>query len=68
MTAYCDVTNSAYPVTIITIRDCSILEFGRGAYNQSVVPHSTRPLQGTLYTHISPVGLAISKNPAITRD
>jgi len=30
MTSYCDVTNSVYPVTITTIRHCSILEFGRG--------------------------------------
>ena len=32
MTSYCDVTNSAYPVTMTTIglRHCSILEFGRG--------------------------------------
>jgi len=26
----CDVTNSVYPVTMTTIRHCSILEFGRG--------------------------------------
>jgi len=25
-----DVTNSVYPVTMTTIRHCSILEFGRG--------------------------------------
>jgi len=29
MTSYCDVTNSVYPVTMTTIRHCSILEFGR---------------------------------------
>jgi len=30
MTLYCDVTNSVYPVTMTTIRYCSILKFGRG--------------------------------------
>jgi len=30
MTSYNAVTNSAYPVTLCTIRDWSILEFGRG--------------------------------------
>jgi len=30
ITSYCYVTNSIYPVTMCTIRDCSI-EFGRGA-------------------------------------
>ena len=29
-TSYRDVTNSVYPVTMTTIRHCSILEFGRG--------------------------------------
>jgi len=29
-TSYCDVTNSVYPVTMTTIRHCSIIEFGRG--------------------------------------
>jgi len=36
MMSYCDVTNSAHVVIITTIRHCSILEFGRVAYNQSV--------------------------------
>ena len=30
MTSYCDVTNIVYPVTMTTIRHCSILEFGWG--------------------------------------
>jgi len=30
MTSYCDVTTSVYPVTMTTIRHCSILEFGGG--------------------------------------
>jgi len=30
MTSYCDVTNIVYPVTMTTIRHCSILGFGRG--------------------------------------
>jgi len=38
MTSYCDVTNSAYPVTLCNIRDCSILEFDRRASNQAVTP------------------------------
>ena len=29
MTSYCDVTNSVYPVTMSTIRYCSILELGK---------------------------------------
>jgi len=33
VTSYCDVTNSVYPVTITTIRHCSVLECGRGASN-----------------------------------
>jgi len=47
MTSYCDVINSMYPVTMTTIRHCSILEFGRGASNQAVVPGITRPLHAT---------------------
>jgi len=34
MTSYCDITISV----------CSILEFGRGAYNQAVAPGITTPL------------------------
>jgi len=30
MTSYCDVINIVYPVTMTSIRHCSILEFGRG--------------------------------------
>jgi len=44
MTSYCDVTNSACPITIITIRhcwDCS--------YNQAVAMGITRPLHATGY-------------------
>jgi len=47
MTSCCGVTNSVYPVTMINIRRCSILEFGRGAYNQAVAPGITRPLHAT---------------------
>jgi len=47
MTSFCDVINSAYEVTITTIRHCSILEFGSGAYNQAVAPGITRPLYAT---------------------
>jgi len=43
MTSYCDVTNSVYPVTMTTIRNCSILEFGGEASNQAVAPGITRP-------------------------
>jgi len=28
MTSYCNITNCVYPVTITTIRHCSVLEFG----------------------------------------
>jgi len=38
MTSYCDVTNSVYPVTMTTIRHCSILEFGRGGIQSSSRP------------------------------
>jgi len=47
MTSYCDVTNSAYPVSMTTIRHCSILEFGSGASNQAVAPGITRLLHAT---------------------
>jgi len=47
MTSYCDVTNNVYPVTMTTIRHCSILGFGRGASNQAVAPGITRPLHAT---------------------
>jgi len=42
MKSYCDVTNSAHPVTRTTIHHCSILEFGREAYNQAVAPGITK--------------------------
>jgi len=42
-----DVTNRVYPVTMTTIRHCSIPEFDRGAYNQAVAPGITRPLDVT---------------------
>jgi len=32
--SYCDVTSSVFPVTMTTIRHCSILEFGRGHRNK----------------------------------
>ena len=44
MTSKCDITNSLYQVTMTTIRHWSILEIGRGAYNQVVAPGITRPL------------------------
>jgi len=48
MTSECDVTKSAYPVTMTTIRHCSIREFGRGrASNQAVAPGIARPLHAT---------------------
>jgi len=47
MTSCCDITNSVYPITMTTIRHCSILEFGRGSSNQAVAPGITRPLHAT---------------------
>ena len=47
MTSYYNVKNSVHPVTITTIRHCSILEFGWEAYNQAVTPDITRPLHAT---------------------
>ena len=47
MTSGCDVTNSVYPVTMNTIRHCSILEFGSGASNQAVAAGITKPLHDT---------------------
>ena len=44
-----DLTNSVCPVTMTTIRHCSILEFGRGACNQALAPGITRPLHATDY-------------------
>jgi len=38
MTSYCDVANNVYPVTMTTIRHCSILEFGRGGIQSSSRP------------------------------
>jgi len=35
----CDATNSVYPVTMITMRHCSILEFGRGIQSSSHPEH-----------------------------
>ena len=52
MTSYCGVTNnSVYPVTMTTmvLCHCSILEFGRGASNQTVAPGITRPLHATVH-------------------
>jgi len=47
MTSYSVVTNSVYPVTMTTIRHCSILEFVKGASTQAVAPGITRPLHAT---------------------
>ena len=47
MTSYYDVTNSAYAVTITTICHCSMLEVGKGAYNQEVALGITRRLHTT---------------------
>jgi len=47
MMSYCDVAKRVYPVTMTTIRHCSILEFDRGASNQAVAPGITRPLHAT---------------------
>jgi len=48
MTSYCDVANNVYPVTMTTIRRCSILGFGRGESNQAVAPGTSRPLHATV--------------------
>jgi len=53
MKSYFDVTNSVYPVTMTTIRNCSILEFGRGASNQAVAPGITRPPHATGVKNVS---------------
>jgi len=50
MTSCYDVTNSVCPVTMTTIRHCSILEIGMGASNQAVVPGITRLVHATGYT------------------
>ena len=60
-TSYRDVTNSVYPVTMTTIRHCSILEFGRGASNQAVALGITRPLHAGFNTSKTKV-LTISSN------
>jgi len=49
--SHCDVTNSVYQVTMSTVHHCSILEFGRGAYNQAFTPGITRPLHATDHTY-----------------
>jgi len=49
VTSYYDVINSVYPVTMTTIRLCSILEFSWGASNQAVAPGITRPLHATAW-------------------
>jgi len=51
MTSCCDVTYSVYPVTIATVRRCSILEFNRGAFNQEIAPGINRPLHATGHEH-----------------
>jgi len=71
MTSYCDITNGIYPVTMTTISHCSILEFGRGAYNQAVAPGITRPLHATNLTRTSHPGhstiLLRSESPSSKR-
>ena len=49
MTSYCDVINNVYPVTMTTIRNFSILAFGRGASNQALAPGITRPLHAAAF-------------------
>jgi len=68
MTSYRDVTNSVYPVTMTTIRHCSILEFGRGASNQAVDPGITRPLHATApaparFKTLTPAGIYSCSSP-----
>jgi len=46
MMSYWDVTNSIYLATT-TIYHCTILEFGKGAYNQAIILCITRPLHAT---------------------
>jgi len=52
MSSYCDVINSVCPVTMTNKRRCSILEFGRGAYDQAVALGITRPLHVGLPDHL----------------
>ena len=47
VTSNFDVPNSVYPVTMTTIRHCSMLEFVSGANNQAVAPGITSPLHAT---------------------
>ena len=47
MTSYCDVTKDVHTITITTIGHCTILEFGKGAYNEAVAQGITRPLHAT---------------------
>jgi len=62
MTSYCDVTSGIYPITMTTIRHCTILEFGRGEYNQASRPghHQTSACHCWPYWHaIFPVFLFV---------
>jgi len=43
MTSECDLTKSAYPVTMTTVRQCSIREFGRG-YTIKQLPRASPDL------------------------
>jgi len=47
MTSHCDVTNSVYLVAMTIMHHCSILEFGRGVFNQAIAPGISRPLHDT---------------------
>ena len=53
ISSYCDVTKSVYPVTMTTIRHCSILGFGRGHTIKQVAPGITRPLHATALSELS---------------
>jgi len=56
MTLYCDVTNSIYPITMTTMRHCSILDFGRGhPFKQSprASPYLCTPLRSQRCFHVT---------------
>ena len=53
VTSNFDVPNSVYPVTMTTIRHCSILGFGRGHTIKQVAPGITRPLHATALSELS---------------
>jgi len=47
MASFCDITHSVYPATMNTIHYCSMLEFGRGACDQTLAPGITRLLHAS---------------------